>query len=240
MKFRLRRKRHRSEEKHQLALPDVNGEPAIEFPMELVDSMRGLISRLSREGGFPASLAIVGSLRQEGVTKISRALAATMAHDLAARVCLVELNWWWPSTPFLSTTRNDGMAGLVRDSSLDEVLSPTGWSNLVYLQSGVVSRAERPVVARSERLRTAISDLGKQFDHLVLDVPAVLATNDAVVLAGLAQSSCLVIRQGATHAGDVQRTLDEIEHLNIAGVVLNRIVVKTPRMLTDLFPGSVG
>lgn len=169
---------------------------------------------------------------------ISRALAATLAYDLAARVCLVELNWWWPSSAFLSTPHNPGLAGLIGYSSLDEALAPTGWPNLAYLPSGRVSRVDRPVVARSESLRTTISELGQQFDHLVLDIPAILATNDAVVLAGLSQSSCLVIRHGATHAGDVQRALDDIEHLNIAGVVLNKTIVKTPRFLTSLFPSA--
>ena len=236
MAFRLRKEKKNLVEDSHLVLPDSDGAPAQIFPVELIESMRKLLSRLSREDSFPSSLAVVGALRQEGVTTISRALAATLAYDLAARVCLVELNWWWPSSPFLSSSNDEGLNGLLGHSPLQEVLIYSGWPNLAYLPAGQVRRLDRPVVARSDSLKVSIAALGRQFDHLVLDIPAILATNDGAVLAGLAQSTCLVIRQGATHTNDVRRALDEIEHLNIAGVALNKIVQKTPKLLTDFFP----
>jgi Mrp family chromosome partitioning ATPase len=81
-----------------------------------------------------------------------------------------------------------------------------------------------------------IEDLSKEFDHLILDIPAIRATNDAVPLASLGDACCLVIRQGVTTAEDVRLTLDEIDHLPILGVILNRVRLKTPRVILKFIP----
>jgi Mrp family chromosome partitioning ATPase len=64
---------------------------------------------------------------------------------------------------------------------------------------------------------------------VILDIPAILATTDSVTLASLGNVACLVIQQGVTQVGDVSQALDEIEHLEIMGSVLNNIRIATPK-----------
>ena len=68
-----------------------------------------------------------------------------------------------------------------------------------------------------------------------MDIPAILATNDAVPLASLGSACCLVIRQGVTWMEDVKLALDEIDHLSIMGVVMNKFKLNTPSFLVKLF-----
>lgn len=121
-------------------------------------------------------------------------------------------------------------------ASLDDVLAPTGWSNLAFLPAGAISPVSRPVTARSETLREVIEQLNQRYDQLVLDIPAILATNDAVPLASLATAVCLVIYQGATTVTDAQRALGEIDHLPIVGTILNRASLKTPSLIMKFVP----
>ena len=89
-------------------------------------------------------------------------------------------------------------------------------------------------MAHSQALKLLIDELGQRFNYLILDVPAILATNDAVPLASLGSACCLVVRQGETPINDVQLALDEIDHLSVLGAVLNRVKFIMPPGLVRL------
>jgi Mrp family chromosome partitioning ATPase len=218
-----------------LTIRDANDAPAVSFPGELIENLRYMITRLGQRGELPTTLSMVAALRQEGVTSLSLALAATIANDLMARLCVVELNWWWPSTSPLVSPGNRGLAAVIaNEAGLDEVIVSTGWPNLSLLPAGDMPRDNRPVVARSLALKDTLKELSQRFDYLILDIPAILATNDAIPLAALGSASCLVIRQGVTSVEDVRLALDDIAQLKILGTVLNRAKLSTPPRLVKL------
>jgi len=78
--------------------------------------------------------------------------------------------------------------------------------------------------------------LSAQFDYLVLDIPAIKLTSDAIPLAAHGSAACLVVRQGVTPIADAQRALDDVQQLNMLGVVMNRVRVQTPRVILGLIP----
>lgn len=206
------------------------------FPDEVIDNMRHLITRSSRNTPLPSRLAVVAALREEGVTYVSRALAAALTNDLGERVCLVDLNWWYPADTSFISPDNGGLAAvLAGQTTLGDVLVQTGWANLHLLPAGSVPKQERPALARSQALREVLTQLNHSYDHLIMDIPAILATNDAVPLASLGSACCLVIRQGVTWMEDVKLALDEIDHLSIMGVVMNKFKLNTPSFLVKLF-----
>lgn len=203
------------------------------FPEEVIENLRGMITRVSKKGDFPARLSMVAALRGDGVTYLSHALAATLANDLPGKVCLVDLNWWSSSTQVPSSA--PGLAAVLSsEANIEEVILPTARHNLALLPAGKLSRQDRPVISRDPALKRLIDDVGTRFDHLILDIPAILATNDAIPLASLASACCMVIRQGVTRVADAQRALEEIDHLEILGVVLNQVHYSTPARLTRL------
>lgn len=226
-----------AEERPSLIVPDQSGSTLIEFPIPVVDSVRRLVARIGREGLFPERLALVSSLRQEGTTYLSRALAATLAHDLGVTVCAVELNWWWPSTWGTSISDDQSLEALLTGrSSLDEAIFRTGWPNLAILPAGNIQPARRSMLAHSSILREVLTELNGRFDHLILDVPAILATNDAMPLASLASACCLVVHQGITSIENAKSALDDIGHLPVLGVVMNQVDLATPSNLLNLIP----
>src|SRR5260221_1878299 len=91
------------------------------YRYDVVESLRYIVPRLTRYEALPRRLALLATLRQEGVTYLSRGLAATFAHDLQATVCAVELNWWWPSP--LPVGPQAGLAGVLGGTaSLEDAL----------------------------------------------------------------------------------------------------------------------
>jgi len=223
-----------------LRLETADGKPILDLPPVVVAQYRCLHTRLVREEPLPRRLGLMAALREEGVTSVALGLAAVMAHDLEACFCLVELNWWWPGLAAqVQMEPSPGLAEIVAEETTpDEALRPTGMESLWLLPAGATEEAARPHLARSQALKAALETLDGRFDHLLLDIPAVLATGDAVPLAAQADGLCLVIRQGVTPIPLIRQALDEVEHLTIRGVVLNGERTATPRWLLRLIGGG--
>jgi Mrp family chromosome partitioning ATPase len=237
MKLLRQRKNKEGVAMPDLILPMGDGAPVYQFPDSTIDNMRALINRIKRNGEFPQRLAIVSALRQEGVTYISRALATTLAHDTTQKVCIVDVNWWWPSPTDMVAVDNPGLAGIISgEATLEEVIAPSGWSNLVMVPAGSIERQLRPVMARSRALKELLDELASQYDHLILDIPAIQSTSDAIPLASLADACCVVVQQGVTTMEDIGLALDEIAHIKMLGVILNRVKLNTPEKILKYIP----
>ncbi len=226
----LKRNKKIQDEVPGLTLSLNGGEVQINFKDEIIQGLRQLVTRVQQNGGFPKRLSVVSALRKEGVSYISQALATTMANDLDCQICLVDLNIWWPDDFFQTNLEQPTLEQiLTEDIQLEEVILHTDYPNLDILLSGEIPRRKRPILAKSKKLADFINNLNLHFDYVILDIPAILATTDSVTLASLGDAACLVIQQGVTQVGDVSQALDEIEHLEIMGSVLNNIRIKTPK-----------
>lgn len=222
---------------YALTLAVEDGPPFMSFSPGVVESLRYMLSRLASQEEIPGSLAFLSALREEGVTYISRALGTVMANDLPVDVCVVELNWWWWAAVPPGAPHTEGLAGVLRgEVTLDEALVETNRDNLTLLPAGRVPLNERPVVARSAALAKTLEALASRYDYLLLDVPAINATSDALPLASLADAACLVVRQGVTSMEKVQLAIDDIEHLPVLGVVMNHVEMATPEWLFKYVP----
>ncbi|MCI0478479.1 MAG: hypothetical protein L0Y55_19730, partial [Anaerolineales bacterium] len=190
------------------------------------------------ESPLPARIAIAATLPEEGVTHTALALGATLAHDWRVRVCVVELNWHRPGlhtlVPGLASA---GLAAVLDNQTrVEDALLKTSLDGLTLLPAGEMPFGKRTMIARGAELKTVIEQLAPQFDHLVLDIPAIKLTSDAIALASLGNAMLLVVRQGVTPSPDVQRALDDVRHLQMLGVVLNRVRVQTPRAILGWIP----
>ncbi len=225
------------EEKAELPVPELvlsspEGEAWAAFPLSVIDQMRRLISRLGRKESIPPRLSFVAALRQEGVTYVSSAFATTLAYDVETSVCIVDLNWWWPSALSQKVPDCGGLGGVLRgEASLDQAIVKSGKSNLAILPAGELSVNERALYSRSTILRDTILDLAARYGNLVLDIPSVLASPDAIPLASLGDACCLVIHQGVTSVTEVQTALSDLDHLPQLGAVMNKFHLSAPPMI---------
>ncbi len=215
-----------------LQMQSLDGSIQVTFSNKVVNSMRQLLGRIESRTNLEQKMGIISALREEGVTYVSQALATIMANDLAADVCIVDLNWW--------TSVYAGRYGISEvvqaRAELDDVLVLTNYPNLVILPSGELSVEQRPILARSDALKNIFVELAERFDYLILDLPAILFANESVPLASLADMNCVVIQQGATSSSYVRLALDEVRHLNLLGVILNQVETYTPSTLLNMLP----
>lgn len=196
---------------------------------EAVSGMRQMLTRMVTSGQWPQAVALTSALRGEGVSHSALALSAVLSQDTSMPVCLVDTNWYWPSVP---VAESPGLAAVLNgEVELDRALVQVQNSQLMLLPAGQMPQGRRVIAARSPEMKAVIEELRGRFEYLVLDVPSVLATSDAIALAGLADATCLVVHQGVTPAATVQEALGVIKHLPVAGVIMNRVRVHMPAAL---------
>lgn len=209
-----------------------------QFPNSVIQAHRHMVTRLMRDQSITGRVSMVSALRGEGVTFSSLAMASTLSNDFAQRVCYVDMNWWWPSLQMKNLTQySAGLAGILKNEvSVDSALVRTDNGNFSLLPAGQFPPKQRPSMARSSALESALTELSDRFDTLILDIPAILATSDALALAAYGDACLMVIRQGVTNPGSVKQALDDIANLPIKGVVLNRFRTATPVWIRNLIP----
>ncbi len=219
-----------------LNLTALDGSPIVDLKPETVSIYRRWYTYLSREEPLPKRLGLISAVRGEGVTSVSIGLAAVMAADLEARIALVECNWWASGlAEAVHLPPAPGFSDLILgQASIEEVSRPCSLSNLVFIPSGQLPEVDRSRTARGAALLETLTNLNKEFDFLILDLPAILAVKDSPVLAGLSDALCLVIRQGVTPIPVIKKALDEVEHLHVRGVILNGVNISLPKALTAL------
>ena len=214
------------------------GAPMHRFSAEIMQEFRHTVTHLTRAQELPKRVSIVSALREEGVTHTALALGATAARDLERNVCVVDLNWWWPSKTWNEVQQlSPGVSFILQENAtVDEALVRTGSPFLKLLPAGHSSPSQRPVMARGSALKSLLDELDERFDHIILDVPAILATSDSIPLASLGSNCCLVIQQGVSAKSNTAQALDEISHLSVLGVVMNRVHLSTPNWLLKWIP----
>ncbi|GIV88777.1 MAG: chromosome partitioning protein [Chloroflexus sp.] len=240
-----------------LTIETANGALRRSFSGEQIGQLRRMITDLLVDQRLPTRIGFTAALRGEGVSFITLASAVTLAHDTGKQICAVELNWLAPGMlhnlnpppPVSGKGRRrepaspppvpdlPGIAEVLRgQATIDEALLATNHTGLWLLPAGVVTLEQRPLLARSPELRTLLDRLGERFDHILLDLPAILQTSDTLALAALANAYALVVRHGVTPITEIRQALSDIEHVPVLGVILNQARIATPRWIHRLIP----
>jgi len=236
--FRRNKKKETTAENLPMVLSAKDGTPLLTFKGDLAHNLRHMITRMVRKDPLPKRIALTSALREEGVSYLSLALGTVIASNFNKRVCVVELNWWWPGmSQYLMDEDSPGAAAVTtQQAKLQDALIHTGLANLQLLPAGELEVEQRPIIARSLGLKKLIDFLSNRYDHVILDVPAILATSDAIALVSLAKHCCLVTRQGVTSVDNVKLALDDIDHMEMMGVIMNQVKVYTPSFILKFVP----
>jgi Mrp family chromosome partitioning ATPase len=266
-----------------LAIIDDEGRLVHMTPPRVAGAMRYFLARVQLHDaqGLPERLALTSALVGEGVTYVTRSLAAAIAYDTDASVVIVDLTFRRPGSPNrpakganrrrtpkpaaeptetdtdaaaaaadgtevpVEETTNDDTKpeeptrptladAIESDVRLDDIIIPTTNPRLSMIQAGGVPVARRPALAQGRPLASLLDQLDERFDHVLLDLPPVLASSDAMNLAQLADAYVLVVRQGSTSEAQVEAAVDELQGGETLGVILNRFDSDIPRRLRRL------
>jgi protein-tyrosine kinase len=231
------------------ALPAVAVEPETDssilryrdIPPELADAVREIINRyeLRTRERVPKSIAVTSAMRGEGVTTVSQALATLIAQEIGSFVCWVDCQWLAGEADPARPSDRPNLLEILADQSqiMSAFRSSPELPQLVTLSPGPVPESKRNIIVRSPEFEHLLGVLAEEFDHVVFDIPPVLANANALALLRRADASVLVVRHRATLLHHVQRALDVTQPVPNLAVLLNRYRTRIPGFIRRLLRG---
>lgn len=171
------------------------------------------------------TLAVTSPNADEGKTLVAVNLAISLAMVPEQTVLLVDLDLRRPGVhKYFGIEPKLGVTDYLLDKAkLAECLVNPGIERLVILPAG------EPLDSSSEVLSSAqMLGLAKELRErnslcvVIYDLPPLLATGDALTFLNQRESCLLVVAEGVTEIGDVERSLELLQSVNVIGTVLNK------------------
>lgn len=173
------------------------------------------------------SLAVTSPRYGEGKTTTAINLATSLAMELSHTVLLADADLRNPSLhEHLGLPNGKGLTDyLLDDAPIPEILlQPKELPHVVVLPAG------RPVDNSAELLNSPkmvelISEMRTRYPErlVVVDVPPVLSSADALTFAPYVDATLLVVEDGGTSQEDLKRAVELLDCTNVIGTVLNKV-----------------
>ena len=197
-----------------------------EFPLADA-SYRLLRSRLqnrAKQNNW-SSLAIASPSQSDGKTITSLNLAISIAREKQRPVYVLDLDMRNPSICRFIGIQNirplpDYLLGLAKP---EEVLVQTSLPNLVI--AGTVNPVQNASeLLASPRFRELLTHIRLRSPDavIIVDLPPVNLTDEAILVAPLVDAFLIVVSEGLTERKHLAQALDTLGEFTIAGVVVNR------------------
>jgi Mrp family chromosome partitioning ATPase len=212
-----------------------------DIPAELGEALRGIVNRYELRTGdqLPKSIAVTSSVPNEGVTTVSQALATMIAQETGSFVCWIDCAWLTPDGGNGHHSTRPNLIDILADQSriLSAFQAAPDLPQLMVLTPGPLPETKRNMIVRSPEFERLLAILAEEFDHVVFDVPPVLAYANGLALLRRSDASLLVVRHRSTTLAQVHRMVEATRPTPNLGIVLNRYRTSIPSSLRRLLGG---
>jgi capsular exopolysaccharide synthesis family protein len=192
------------------------------------ESLRRLYDKLlsQRRSQAPKVVAISSALPGEGRSTLAASLGRLLASE-GGRVLLVDCDWRHPELHSLFRLSNEtGLTSLLLDPhiAIDDVIHTDALSGLDIITAG---RRNRQAMHKliSEPMKKILATLASGYDLVLLDMPPVLAADEALLLSGLVDKLLFAVRWRHTLRSRATDAMDKIlaARGDVLGVVFTRV-----------------
>ncbi len=187
--------------------------------------IRGKLVARAALSTAPRVLMVTSATPGEGKTMAAAQLAAAFAHN-GARTLLVDGD---VSTGVVhrlfGRRRTPGLVDvLLEESGWDHACRTTRIPNLWLLAAGA-REIDGAQFMQSSILREGLEVLRKEYDHIIIDTPAVLGRSEAVLLQRQVDGVVMIISSTHTPVPQVEAAIEMLQAAgaNIYGFILNRL-----------------
>jgi len=170
------------------------------------------------------SLIVTGTLPDDGKTTTAINLAIAVSQDVGQMVVLVDVDLERPSIAgCLGLERTTGLSDYLQgQADVNDILYNTDVDRLVILPNFEPIQSSEALVSPK---MLALVDHIAQLDRnliVIFDMPPVLNSDAVLAFGPHVDALLLVVSEGRTNRGLLQRARQMIEEIPIVGVVLNR------------------
>jgi capsular exopolysaccharide synthesis family protein len=188
-----------------------------------VESFRLLSHRLRnmKKADGANRVLITSSVPNEGKTVVASNLAITLARG-SATVLMVNADMRKPGDPGMFGDGGlPGLADWLEDRQpLADILRRFENGNLWVMPSGTPHQDPGELL-QEPAMRRLLDSTKERFDWIIVDSPPINPFMDAHFLAGMTDTTLMVLRAGSTSKEVYQKSLKQLKGVTLAGVVFN-------------------
>jgi capsular exopolysaccharide synthesis family protein len=165
---------------------------------------------------------ITSAIKGEGKSVVAANLAYVLASNLGKPTLLIDGDSKCPTVhQCMEIPQFPGLRDVLEgERSVDSCLHRVGELPLWILPSGVAS-GRMLELSDIHQIAGMLTELKKQYEHIILDAPPILPLADMHMLAGMADTLVFVIRAGLTPKDVVEKAVRTIGGPSNACIVLN-------------------
>jgi capsular exopolysaccharide synthesis family protein len=182
----------------------------------------------------PHAVVFAGIELGDGCSRICANTAKTLAQNISGSVCLVDANLRSPSlAQFFGVSNHHGLADALRQQgTIRDFTQQLRPDNLWLLSCGSFA-TDAPSLLSSDRLKALLAQLRKEFDYLLIHVPAVILDGAASMWGPLGDGVILVVEANLTRREVARKAKESLESANVRllGAVLNNRTFPIPEAI---------
>lgn len=202
-----------------------------EMPFSFVEAYKSLRTNLQFASLSKKikKIIVTSSIPGEGKTTVAINLAIALA-EAGHKVVLVDCDLRKPHVHrYLRIGMNKlgGVTSILAEKlKIDECVLKISNYGIYVLTSGPIPPNPAELLG-TQQMNDLISELGQEFDYVIIDTPPVSVVTDAAVLSKIADGVVFVVRQNYTKIETAQLAKKHLENVgaNVIGCVLNAFKV---------------
>jgi polysaccharide biosynthesis transport protein len=177
--------------------------------------------KFGKENNNIKSIAVTSSIKGEGSTTTAINLALALSNS--NKTILIDGNFKSNKiSEVLKVNSNKGLSDIILDNLKLENVVVNFNRNLDVLTTGSI--AENSIsILDSKEFDSLICELGKIYEYIIIDAPALQVVADSKVLSKKVDGMILVVKAEATKKDIIKSSINDIENLgaNLLGIVFN-------------------
>ncbi|MGJ0843062.1 polysaccharide biosynthesis tyrosine autokinase [Clostridium tertium] len=177
--------------------------------------------KFGKENNNIKSIAVTSSIKGEGSTTTAINLALALSNS--NKTILIDGNFKSNKiSEVLNVNSNKGLSDIILDNLKLENVVVNFNRNLDVLTTGSI--AENSIsILDSKEFDSLICELGKIYEYIIIDAPALQAVADSKVLSKKVDGMILVVKAESTKKDIIKSSINDIENLgaNLLGIVFN-------------------
>ena len=181
-------------------------------------------------------IMITGTGPGVGKTFVSINLAVVLA-DAGKKILLIDGDMRKGFiNKVLGVGRENGLSELILNTSsgwtpmLDEAIHKTPVVNLDFIPTGSIPPNPSELLLH-ERFGDLLTSISKNYDHVIIDSPPILAVTDAAIIGRMASATLMIVRAGQHPMRELEQSVKRLTQadVHLKGVVFNDLPESSSR-----------
>jgi capsular exopolysaccharide synthesis family protein len=200
------------------------------------DEMFKLVHRVFlTQGSSRGRMVVVSAMETgNGCSWICSRMAEVLASQVSGSVCVVDANLRSPGLHRQFEVPNHyGLSDALQVTEpIRRFVTSLSRPNLWLLSCGAEVDGMQGMLT-SDRMRTLLAELQREFDYVLIDAPPIESGDDSVVLGRSSEGIVLVLRANSSRRESARKAVRDLELANVRvlGAVLNRRTFPVPEAI---------